>query len=70
MYKELDEAFGECRPPWPRQIITPILQYGKYALMNVGPWGKANLKGSRSAPRSGYATTIMIFLFYFFLLIF
>ena len=23
--KKLDNALGECRPPWPRKIITPIL---------------------------------------------
>ena len=24
-YTKLDEALEKCRPPWPRQIITPIL---------------------------------------------
>ena len=25
--KKLDEALGESRPPWPRQIITPIIDH-------------------------------------------
>ena len=41
-------------------------QYKQYALMNVGPWRKANIKGSRSlpAPRSEHATTMMSFFSY------
>ena len=57
-----------ARPPWPRQIITPILPTAK----NVEPWWwKTNPQpplphpqkryGSLPAPRSGYATTIMVF---------
>ena len=38
-----------------------IAQCWKYALMNVGSWWKANLKGSGSLPatRSGYAAAII-----------
>ena len=40
-----------------------IAQGEKYALMNVGPWWKANLKGCGllPAPWSGHATIIMSF---------
>ena len=47
------EALGECRPPWPRQIITPIFP----KCNNVEPWWwKANPKGVGSL----HATTIMV----------
>ena len=63
------EALRERRPPWPRQIITPILPTVK--MLSLGGERlplKKNLKkkekcfGSLPAPRSGYATTIMVFL--------
>ena len=62
------EALRECRPPWPRQIITPILPTVK--ILSLGgerlappPPKKKKKKsfGSLPAPRSGYATTIMVF---------
>ena len=71
------EALRERRPPWPRQIITPILPTVK--LLSLGgerlnppppPQKKRKKKrkkkkkksfGSIPAPRSGYATTIMVF---------
>ena len=46
------EALRERRPPWPRQIITPILPTVK--ILSLG-------FGSLPAPRYGYATTIMVF---------
>ena len=61
------EALGERRPPWPRQIITPILSTVK--MLNLGcerlpqpPKKKKKKKkkkgsGSLPSPRSGYATT-------------
>ena len=52
-------ALGEHRPPWPRQIIAPILSTVK----NVEPWWwKANPKDSWSlpAPWSCYATPIIV----------
>ena len=67
------EALRERRPPWPRQIITPILPTVK--MLSLGgerlppppppppPKKKKKKKsfGSLPAPRSGYATTIMVF---------
>ena len=68
------EALSERRPPWPRQIITPI-----WPLKNIEAWWwKTNPSpqkkqkkqkkkqkkrfGSLPAPQSGYATPIMVFL--------
>ena len=62
------EALRERRPPWPRQIITLILPTVK--MLSLGcerlqtPLKKKKKKkgsGSLPAPRSGYATTIMVF---------
>ena len=63
------EALRECRPPWPRQIITLILPTVK--MLSLGyerlptPLKKKKKKkkgsGSLRAPRSGYATTITVF---------
>ena len=64
------EALRECRPPWPRQIITLILPTVK--MLSLGcerlqtPLKKKKKKkkkgsGSLPAPRSGYATTITVF---------
>ena len=74
MINRLDEALGEHRPPWPRQIITPMLPsvsisqvYSSLTICSnecVLPWWwKASSKASGSLPatRSGHATTIMVF---------
>ena len=64
------EALRERRPPWPRQIITPILSTVK--MLSPGcerlptPLKKKKKKkkkgsGSLPSPRSGYATTITVF---------
>ena len=65
------EALRERRPPWPRQIITPILSTVK--MLSLGcerlptPLKKKKKKkekkgsGSLPSPRSGYATTITVF---------
>ena len=65
------EALRERRPPWPRQIITPILSTEK--MLSLGcerlptPLKKKKKKkkkkgsGSLPSPRSGYATTITVF---------
>ena len=64
------EALRERRPPWPRQIITPILSTVK--MLSLGcerlptpPKKKKKKKkkgsGSLPSPRSGYATTITVF---------
>ena len=64
------EALRECRPPWPRQIITPILPTVK--MFSLGcerlptPLKKKKKKkkkgsGSLPSPRSGYATTITVY---------
>ena len=64
------EALRERRPPWPRQTITLILPTVK--MLSLGcerlptPLKKKKKKkgsGSLPAPRSGYATTIMVFFF-------
>ena len=61
------EALRERRPPWPRQVITLILPTVK--MLSLGcekdppPKKKKKKKkgsGSLPAPRSGYATTIMV----------
>ena len=58
------EAHRERRPPWPRHIITPILPTVK--MLSLGgkrlPPTKKKEKsfGSLPAPRSGYATTVMV----------
>ena len=72
------EAFRERRPPWPRQIIhshiahCKILSLGGERLRppppSTPPQKKKKKKkeksfGSLPAPRSGYATTIMVFFF-------
>ena len=64
------EALRERRPPWPRQIITLItptvkmLNLGCERLLPPPPplkkKKKKNSSGSLPAPRSGYATTIMV----------
>ena len=62
------EALRERRPPWPRQIITPILSTVK--MLSLGcerlptPLKKKKKKkssGSLPSPRSGYAAPIMVF---------
>ena len=66
------EALRERRPPWPRQIITPILSTAK--MLSLGcerlptPLKKKKKKkkkkkgsGSLASPRSRYATTITVF---------
>ena len=57
------EVLRECRPPWPRPIIAPILPTVK--MLSLGgerlPPPKKKSFGSLPAPRSGYATTIMVF---------
>ena len=64
------EALRERRPPWQRQIITPILSTVK--MLSLGcerlpnPLKKKKKKkkkgsGSLPSPRSGYATTITVF---------
>ena len=64
------EALRECRPPWPRQIITPILPTVK--ILSLGGKRLTPLKtkqnktkkkgfGLLPAPQSGYATAIMVF---------
>ena len=66
------EALRERRPPWPRQIITPILStvkmlsLGCERLPTYPPKKKKKKKkkkgsGSLPSPRSGYATTITVF---------
>ena len=61
------EALRERRPPWPRQIITPILPTVK--MLSLGgerlrpPLPPPQKKGSLPAPRSGYATTIIVCFF-------
>ena len=58
------EALRERRPPWPRHIITPILPTVK--MLSLGgerlPPTKKKTKsfGSLPAPRSRYATTVMV----------
>ena len=70
-YKSELEALRERRPPWPRQIITPILPTVK--MLSLGcerlptPLKKKKKKkkkkgsGSFPSPRSGYATTITVY---------
>ena len=62
------EVLRERRPPWPRQIITPILPTVK--MLSLGgerlppappPTKKKKSLGSLPAPRSGYATIIIVF---------
>ena len=66
------EALRERRPPWPRQIITPILSTVK--MLSLGcerlptPLKKKKKErkkkkgsGSLPSPRSGYAITITVF---------
>ena len=69
------EALAEHRPPWPRQIITPIFPTVK--MLSLGgerppPLPPAPKKkrsfGSLPAPPSGYATTIMVFFAHFLIL--
>ena len=62
------EALRECRPPWPRQIITLILPTVKMlslgcARLPIPLKKKKKKKGSGSLPatRSGYATTMTVF---------
>ena len=61
------EALRERRPPWPRQIITPLLPTEKmlsFGAERLPPPQKKKKKkrfGSLPAPRSGYATTTMVF---------
>ena len=63
-HKEL-EALRKRRPPWPRQIITPILSTVK--MLSLGcerlpsPLKKKKGSGSLPSPRSGYASTITVF---------
>ena len=66
-YKRKLEALRERRPPWPRQIITLILPTVKMLSLGcerlqIHLKKKKKKKGSGSlpAPRSGYATTIMV----------
>ena len=54
------EALGERRPPWPRQIITPILSTVKM-LSLAGERLTPKILDRLPAPRSGYATAIMEF---------
>ena len=62
------EALRERRPPWPRQIITLILPTVK--MLSLGcqrlppsppPKKNQKKKNGSGSPRSGYATTIMVF---------
>ena len=64
------EALRERRPPWPRQLITPILPTVK--MLSLGcerlptPLKKKKKKkkkgsGSLPSPRSGYATTNTVY---------
>ena len=65
------EALRERRPPWPRQIITPILPTVK--MLSLGgerlppppppphPHPRQKRFGLLPAPLSGYATTIIVF---------
>ena len=58
------EALRERRPPWPRQITTPILPTVKMLSLGGERLPTPNKKksfGSLPAPRSGYAMTIMVF---------
>ena len=69
------KTLRERRPPWPRQIITPILPTLK--MLSLGgerlsppsptppppPKKKTKRFWILPAPRSGYATTIMVFFF-------
>ena len=70
------EALRECRPPWLRQIITPILSTVKMLSLGCERLSredypprlkkkkkkkKKNGSGSLPSPRSGYATTITVF---------
>ena len=64
------EALRDRRPPWPRQIITPILPTvnmlslsGERLLPPPPPTPSKTNFGSLPAPRSGYATTIMVVFF-------
>ena len=56
------EALRERRPPWPRQIISLILPTVKMFSLGCERL-QTPLKigsGSLPAPRSGYATTLMV----------
>ena len=72
VYNKKLEALRERRPPWPKQIITPILPTVK--MLSLGgerlpphlhppPPKKSEKKsfGLLPAPRCGYVTTIMVF---------
>ena len=69
-YNKLDEVLGERKPPWLRQIITPILHNMETCINECTAVVKGYPEGSGSlpAPRSGHAASVMsVLLIYLFI---